>query len=171
MPLMVFIEQTYWHADNVSSHSLPDLNASMREYISILKGSFLDWEAASDGLISVKFVDNANQAEIICSWSDDPAKFKDSNEAAKTKLYRDQFGLQRGEIQFLIRLGDYAGLPVTNNQLRATSLHEIGHILGVTGHSQNPGDVMYFSAPLKNTWLEISKRDKNTLLRIYSEKQ
>ena len=173
MPLMVFIEPLVPTAARISSgrSPLPDLNAYMQEYISILKGAFLDWVAVSDGLISVKFVDNANLAEIICNWSDDPAMFKDSNEAAKTKLYRDQYGLQQGEIKFLIRSADYSGSLVSKNQMRATSLHEIGHILGLTGHSSNADDVMYFSAPLKNTWLEISKRDKNTLLRVYSEKQ
>lgn len=42
-------------------------------------------------------------------------------------------------------------------------LHEIGHALGIVGHSCNAGDLMYFSgAPV------ISERDKATFRKIYA---
>jgi predicted Zn-dependent protease len=45
--------------------------------------------------------------------------------------------------------------------------HEIGHAIGLWGHSPNPNDIMYFSqvskAPL------ISSRDLRTLQRVYSQ--
>lgn len=49
----------------------------------------------------------------------------------------------------------------------ATARHELGHAIGIWGHSQQPSDVLYFSQvgqpPL------ISARDINTLKRIYQQ--
>jgi predicted Zn-dependent protease len=45
--------------------------------------------------------------------------------------------------------------------------HELGHAIGLWGHSPNPEDIMYFST-VKNPPL-ISSRDLQTLYRVYQQ--
>ncbi|MBX9573931.1 MAG: tetratricopeptide repeat protein, partial [Candidatus Obscuribacterales bacterium] len=52
----------------------------------------------------------------------------------------------------------------TNNQIKSTSLHEIGHALGIKGHSDRSSDIMYPVSSISN----ISGRDKRTLAALYS---
>jgi predicted Zn-dependent protease len=53
------------------------------------------------------------------------------------------------------------------NHLLATARHEIGHALGIWGHSPHPTDALYFSQ-VRNP-PQISARDVNTLRRIYEQ--
>jgi predicted Zn-dependent protease len=47
------------------------------------------------------------------------------------------------------------------------SLHELGHLLGITGHSKNPHDIMF---PTITTAIKPSARDIATLSALYSQK-
>jgi predicted Zn-dependent protease len=49
----------------------------------------------------------------------------------------------------------------------AVARHELGHAIGLWGHSPNPEDIMYFST-VKNPPL-ISSRDLQTLYRVYQQ--
>ncbi len=57
---------------------------------------------------------------------------------------------------------NYSGIP-----LLATIRHELGHALGIWGHSENEGDALYFSQVSNPTG--ISPRDINTLKKIYQQ--
>ena len=53
--------------------------------------------------------------------------------------------------------------------MRWICLHEIGHALGLMGHSSQHNDVMYSSMPLATIDRGLSERDKNTLKYLYSD--
>jgi hypothetical protein len=53
--------------------------------------------------------------------------------------------------------------------IRWICLHEIGHALGLMGHSTQHNDVMYSSMPLSTNDRSLSERDKNTLKHLYSD--
>ncbi|MEA5616551.1 peptidase [Cronbergia sp. UHCC 0137] len=55
----------------------------------------------------------------------------------------------------------------TGDYLKAAARHEIGHALGIWGHSSLPTDALYFSQ-VRNP-PNISARDVNTLKRVYEQ--
>jgi len=97
----------------------------------------------------------------------------------ENKLPPGIFGITRVEgsgaglkvIIFLLRPTFYPA-DVPESTLQSVFLHELGHAVGLYGHSTNKEDVMYLDekatkkvAPAVNT---IGPRDLNTLKRIYS---
>lgn len=77
---------------------------------------------------------------------------------------------QKGEINSAhIRLLpiDNSGNYISKAKLYAIAVHEIGHAIGIMGHSQSSNDVMYgFSATG-----EFSSKDKETIRLMYSTNQ
>jgi predicted Zn-dependent protease len=142
-------------------------NGATAQYVSILNNAFKDWAAGSGGTLDFSFVDTASKADIVCTWSKDKSKFKNSSEAANSRVYAKNGMLDKGEIEILTVSVSDSG-AITDNQARATALHEVGHVIGLTGHSADPQDVMYISASLKDIWTKLSNRDVNTLVRLYS---
>ncbi len=58
------------------------------------------------------------------------------------------------------------GKPLSEDDMKKTSLHELGHALGLRGHSSNNHDIMFYSVS-PTVWPVLSKRDKATLFRLY----
>lgn len=65
------------------------------------------------------------------------------------------------------RMSIYIRASQASQYLTAAARHEIGHALGIWGHSPNPNDVMYF-AQVK-TPPAISLRDIHTLIQVYQQ--
>jgi predicted Zn-dependent protease/Flp pilus assembly protein TadD len=73
-----------------------------------------------------------------------------------------------GKLQHMeVRLATLSlnGQPFTADMLYATALHEMGHALGLRGHSDQPEDVMYSQNSQPKS---LSRRDVNTLKRLYA---
>lgn len=70
---------------------------------------------------------------------------------------------------------NYAGEIYSKDEIYNSTLHEIGHALGVMGHSDDSEDVMYSSSNSKASYLfglkksrrNFSKRDINTVKLLY----
>ena len=157
MPLRVFID---------SKCKLPAFSPM---YAASLKRAFLDWADKSQDTISFVFRADPAQCDIICRWTADTSKFGPMNEGAETRLYGNESGLAKGEIDILLVLAG-SKRSLSEEQMRGIALHEVGHVLGLAGHSQNQDDIMFFSAHTTNYWRGISLRDAATLVRLYSEK-
>jgi len=157
MPLRVFIDE------NCS------LEAYNKVYAAILKAAFLEWASRSQGLIGINFARQRAQADIICTWTDNISKFSAEGEPAETRLYGGQSGLARGEIEILV-ISPSSKQALTEDQMNGVALHEVGHVLGLAGHSNSRGDIMFFSPYNTSDWRDISVRDETTLVRLYSTK-
>jgi tetratricopeptide (TPR) repeat protein len=157
MPLRVFID---------SKCKLP---AFRPDYVAILKKAFLDWADKSQDSISFVFSSGPAQSDIICRWTDEVSKFSANGEAAEARLYGSESGLAKGEIDILL-VSPVSRKQLSEEQMRGIALHEVGHVLGLAGHSQNQDDIMFFSPHTTNYWRGISLRDAATLVRLYSEK-
>jgi predicted Zn-dependent protease len=72
----------------------------------------------------------------------------------------------------------------SKDEMRAIVLHELGHALGIQGHSESKGDIMFWQVQEKSRHLQVpgipypfawktlvskpSQRDLNTLIRLYN---
>lgn len=65
------------------------------------------------------------------------------------------------------RMTIWLGMGQTQDYLRAAARHELGHAIGIWGHSPTATDVMYFAQVRQPP--PISDRDINTLRRIYQQ--
>jgi len=156
MPLRVWIED----GSGIPGYR-PGFNA-------ILRQAFLDWAHASKGAIGVSFASSSQGATIFCKWSSQTDKFKNSAEAGESRLYSDRYGLAKGELTILT-VPTSQSLPLTDNRLRAIALHEVGHLFGMAGHTNNPEDAMFNSVQASDAWRELSPRDIATLAHLYGK--
>ncbi|HEY9755457.1 MAG TPA: tetratricopeptide repeat protein [Oculatellaceae cyanobacterium] len=157
MPLKVYIKP----GDDVPSYK--------PQFAAILKRSFDDWAAASGGKVKFVFVNDAASANVECTWTADPNQLANTAESAETRLATNSKGLIHATA-IILTVPLTPGLPLTDNRLRWYFLHEIGHILGYTGHTRNAVDIMFFSSQIPDEWRDLTTRDKNTLVRLYSER-
>lgn len=138
------------------------------EFMDIAKGSFIDWAEASQGRIKFEFVSDPRRSDIVVLWTADPKELANPAEAGFADFSYRGNCLTRGTIKLLTVPMDRAQ-TMTTKQLRKACLHEVGHILGLRGHSPNPGDVMFYSLPVEDKWLVPSSRDVETIVRLYSD--
>ncbi len=136
-------------------------------YDAILRQSFDDWSKASRGAVRFQFQSVPANADIEIIWTSDPAKLANKAEAGETRLTSGKAGIVHGVIQILT-VPLMPGMAVTPNRIRTISLHEIGHVLGLTGHTANPSDAMFYSATIADEWRNLTARDMNTMTRLYS---
>jgi len=136
-------------------------------FTTILKNAFLAWADASGGLVSIVFVTDPAMAEMECRWTDNTLKFQNSTESGETRLYSDRLGVAKGEMEILTMPAP--GVALTDKHMQRVALHEVGHALGLAGHTKNQADTMFYSTATNiDIWKTLSQRDKNTIVRLYT---
>ena len=138
------------------------------QYTQILKTAFEEWSKASQGKVTFKFVDDADGADILCSWTSDPSKLKTRANSGLTLIQADQTGIIEAATVVILTVPTNELYGVSDNDMKSTSLHEVGHALGLQGHSPNPADIMFFGGGLADIKRDITERDRQTLMRLYA---
>lgn len=157
MPLKVYIERPR-----------PDLEGYKESYTNSLRQSFYDWSKSVANRVRFTFVPSERAADIRCYWTNDPRYLGDGAEAGETRM--KSLGHVMVSADIYLRAHEESGdFPYTDTAVKATCLHEIGHALGIVGHSLSVSDIMFFSTPFADGERQLSKRDKNTLARLYCE--
>ena len=149
--------------------------AGMRDsFARLFLESLKEWTIASQGKIGFQLVPQPDLADITCSWTSDLSAAAGDGENGITdsvSVDRNHGAFEVDKAKIKIRTGK--GAPgsysfVSDDCMKATCLHEIGHALGFKGHSPNSHDMMYYKE-IPAIKPVLSERDKNTLLRLYEK--
>lgn len=129
-----------------------------------VRDGITDWsDVAAPGIPSFVFVESAGDADIPIVWAAKP----DGDWYIAYCSYDVNVFAQTFDVDYILVTGRYgSGAEATLHDLYATMLHEVGHALGIGGHSPSTGDIMYRSAGAKKT-PGLSARDRETLRRLY----
>lgn len=140
------------------------------EFRKMIADAFNEWCNNSHGLLSWSQVNDPSRADVVATWTNNPTIKPGAVEAGQTRtLVQNNRETGEGRIvtaQISI-LTQFMGKPFTNENMYKTCLHEVGHALGLQGHSDVASDIMYPTVnPTQATSLKA--RDVNTLAHLYS---
>jgi predicted Zn-dependent protease len=130
------------------------------KFLKYIDYAFTIWKSA-DNRIEFRYVDSDSDADIIISFENNLMDKYDENFLGLT-----DYVLTNGKriIHSSVEIGmlKFDSEVVTDGEVKATIIHEIGHALGM-GHSDNEIDLMYpFISPGSNdtmSFIELSRGD------------
>ena len=167
-PVKVYVERL---TDQVES---PSEVKRFQDWIHTVLQAVKEWEV----YLPLEIVDQPTTADILILRSRPPLQASINHETGKLNIPRARSAQTRYEFylrkavdtsksvlsqRFTIQLSPDQSVDHT----LATARHELGHALGIWGHSPSETDVMYFSQVRHPP--QISARDINTLKRIYQQ--
>lgn len=106
-------------------------------------------------------------SDVVCSFVDAPPPTWGGNTIAITQYSVDtsQHLMVPGTVSVTCALHDKDGRPMSPEQMRTSISHELGHVLGISGHSPNTDDLLY---PLQQPGISSPQtRDFNTAMTAY----
>jgi tetratricopeptide (TPR) repeat protein len=138
------------------------LNGFRPVFNELLLESFLSW--GESGALSFEFVNDAQEADIECCWTDNVSKLSSVGEGGEAVMRH------RGSVVTHARLSLLTSRPsnqtgLSEREVKALCLHEIGHALGLMKHSARPDDVMYCTL---SSAAAPSAHDLSNLLALYA---
>jgi tetratricopeptide (TPR) repeat protein len=139
------------------------------EFDEIVRQAFVDWQATAPDYLSFSYVPSAEAADITVTWTNDPTKMVSSAEGGHAMVVPAANGILKSDITLLTTQATTRA-ELGSNHLRHIVLHEVGHALGIFGHSPRAGDIMYGIVMPTDVVSNLSDRDKRTMLALYSAK-
>lgn len=162
-----------WAASRVPLKVFIENSSSARGFLpgfpQIARNAFITWYQASGKKLAFTFVDSVSSSDINVEWTDGMLKVGDEKyertKAGLTTTTRREAGIEHARIQIrTVRAFSKEAEP--EDRIKETCLHEIGHALGLNGHSSNTADIMYFGNTARQL-PALTKRDKATMARLY----
>lgn len=148
MPLRVYI---------ANGSGVPNWNNGLKQ---VVIDAMSTWSRATNGRVRFVQTYNESDADIVVRWQ---RNFSD-NILGVSPWQSAGDTLIRSDIQLATFYPD-SGQPIPYNELQAIAIHEMGHAIGIKGHSPYPEDIMYYSKSSRNS--RISQRDVNTINLLY----
>jgi tetratricopeptide (TPR) repeat protein len=158
MPLKVYIEQTPVGIRNFQ----PTFVSQVRKGLDV-------WVGVLGHQLTYVLVNSKEDADIRVSWTntiDTQGHNEDGGTAYTAGLMVPRIREDRIEsMDVQIATFDIHGKAQTADIIYGVAIHELGHSLGLLGHSPNPNDIMFAE---NQHVIQPSKRDMNTLRKLYT---
>lgn len=130
----------------------------------IIQRAMEAWTQASEGRISFQMVPVPEQADIVCSFTNNKEGMENAMAAGVTTWELDS-ARRQARIKLLAVRVHEPSKPVDKGFFYETCLHEFGHALGLE-HSSGVHDVMY-RAVHPEAVTTLSENDKARVVRLY----
>ncbi len=153
MPLKVYVAPFTWYEQSKQRES--------GGYRQMVLQSLDAWVGATGGRFRYQLVNNVHDSNIDLSWR----RVDRSSLGHCEYLVNDKSIIYSAEISIGISDGVLHAQYNDVGEVQHTILHEIGHALGLLGHSDGQGDIMY--VPHQFGVTALSARDKTTIETLY----
>lgn len=133
------------------------------KYSNSVYNAFAEWQYATGGVVKFMKTSYESQAKIKVYFVT-----KLDSGGDKAGLCQFQYvgkSLQEANIYLLYKSDN--GVILTPQQIYPIALHEIGHSIGIDGHSDSKNDVMYPNTDIIG--IHTSRRDVNTIKTLYKK--
>lgn len=134
------------------------------------------------GLFPLELTPDPEEADIVFDWDSGTEDARYAGEELDWVQFRRVGNELTGRRVAYVKID--ASHNWSKDEMRAIVLHELGHALGIKGHSESKGDIMYYQVQEKShrvripgvimpvAWKSLvsrpSQRDLNTLIRLYN---
>jgi hypothetical protein len=145
-------------------------NAEQTAFLDCVHQGFDRWTQATNRRLRFREVGAPDRARLFITLQPGPLM---SPDASIGHASFDRLVLESGEdpmrelkVSIVVNTGELQGdLPLSHRQEQVSRLllHELGHAVGIWGHSNDPGDIMY-THPIVS---DLSARDLKTIRRLY----
>jgi hypothetical protein len=153
MPIPVYIAPFTWYE--------PKKQQEAHLYRQMVLDCLEVWRQATNGVVSFRPVASVHESQIDLKW-----RRIDRRSLGLCHFnWNQQWQLYSAEIEIGITDGVLHGQYNDPNEVRHTILHEIGHALGLLGHSPHAGDMMY--VPHQYGVTQLSPNDVATIQWLY----
>ena len=150
---------------NVSSHVVvPD------EYLETVKTAFINWQTVTNGELYFKEVSNPKDAKISVVFKNSAMVIDKIDQDVSATAVPSMNGDRLYRVDISIKDKNSKKQPYTSEQLLTLAQHQIGHALGLWGHSADEKDIMYYDGDYLTEYTfekGITQKDVNTLLLVY----
>jgi predicted Zn-dependent protease len=153
MPIQVYIAPFTWYEKKKQQQS--------QLYRQVVLDAMQTWHNATNGLIRFNIVSRLDDSQIDLKW-----RRVDRRSLGHCRYEIDPNGrLFSASIEIGISDGVLHAQYEHMGEVQHTILHEIGHALGLIGHSDQAKDIMY--VPHQYGVSQLSPRDRETMSWLY----
>ncbi|BAY83411.1 hypothetical protein NIES267_29000 [Calothrix parasitica NIES-267] len=138
-------------------------NQQSQQWINAVSKTVEEW----NNYLPLKIIENPEDADIKIIRKSPPLQFTPGKKLPRARSALTSYKVYQKENNLYHRFTILLSPSQTGKYLLAASRHELGHALGIWGHSKDKGDALYFSQ-VRNPPL-VSARDVNTLKKIYQQ--
>lgn len=132
-------------------------------YVESFRYAMHEWEAAADGRIQFQEVASTDNADIRVRWQRSGLTRIIDTTLGRTELARLSETDFEVDVVLSLRESGSAAL-LSQEKMRTVCLHELGHAIGLWGHSPDSASVLFFAATAQRP----TDQDKATLHRVYA---